>query len=148
MRRWVRVQQTDNGWLTQSTHVRGLAMKRLATFINSASVESGISTQSEGGSPSGSRRRHLFSLPRQRGGGLDLDEDGRIEPYVDFTPFYRLIEQIEQERNLEEDSPNPGNVELTNGNLSAGSGDSFPNTPDADGFVWVPKSPKDDPSQA
>ena len=28
---------------------------------------------------------------RQRGGGLDLDEDGRIEPYIDFAPFYHLI---------------------------------------------------------
>merc|ERR1712228_275703 len=132
----------------QQQQQQPLIRKQSSRSTTTASVESGISTQSEGGSPSGSRRRHLFSLPRQRGGGLDLDEDGRIEPYVDFTPFYRLIEQIEQERNLEEDSPNPGNVELTNGNLSAGSGDSFPNTPDADGFVWVPKSPKDDPSQA
>ena len=36
-------------------------------------------------------RKVSFLISRQRGGGLDLDEDGRIEPYVDFTPFYRLI---------------------------------------------------------
>merc|ERR1739838_191451 len=125
-----------------------LIRKQSSRSTTTASVESGISTQSGEGSPSGSRRRHLFSLPRQRGGGLDLDEDGRIEPYVDFAPFYLLIEQIEQERHPEEGSPNPGGSEMTNGHLSAGSGDSFPNTPDADGFVWVPKSPKDDLSQA
>ena len=54
-------------------------------------------------------------------------------------------EQIEQGR-VEEGSSNPGNAELTNGHLS--SGDSIPNTPEADGFVWVPQSPKDDLSQA
>jgi len=91
------------------------------------------------------KRKVSFLISRQRGGGLDLDEDGRIEPYVDFTPFYRLIEQIEQGR-VEEGSSNPGNAELTNGHLS--SGDSIPNTPEADGFVWVPQSPKDDLSQA
>ena len=37
------------------------------------------------------KRKVSFLISRQRGGGLDLDEDGRIEPYVDFTPFYRLI---------------------------------------------------------
>jgi len=125
-----------------------LIRKQSSRSTTTASVESGVSTQSGEGSPTGSRRRHLFSLPRQRGGGLDLDEDGRIEPYVDFAPFYLLIERIEQERHLEEDSPNAGAGEMTNGHLSAGSGDSFPNTPDADGFVWVPKSPKDDQSQA
>ena len=68
--------------------------------------------------------------------------------FVNFVSLVFISEQIEQERHPEEGSPNPGSGEMTNGHLSAGSGDSFPNTPDADGFVWVPKSPKDDLSQA
>lgn len=40
----------------------------------------------------------MFASRRVRESDMELDEEGKIKPYVDFSEFYRAFEQMSEEQ--------------------------------------------------
>ncbi len=66
-------------------------------YTNSNTYRSTFQTYSSTGSSQSGDGSKLFSLKKNATNPLDLDADGRIQSYVDFTDFFKIIEGLTDE---------------------------------------------------